>query len=160
MGLVLTCWHTFFKSIYEKRTRTLLLLQGISFGNTVHTSDLFKRIKAFFYIIQSKRCSWFSDPFLVIATPRENGCLHQHFGRCLCDSVGTSHVLVAVSLQQTRMSGEQLCCCENTWNKVHTVTLILFLFPTRRNCYIARMFKNRNNLYTVVKNSVTTSVQI
>lgn len=51
MGLVLTCWHTFFKSIYEKRTRTLLLLQGISFGNTVHTSDLFKRIKAFFYII-------------------------------------------------------------------------------------------------------------
>lgn len=64
-GRVLTYWRTFFKSAYEKvtKTRTWVHLEGISCENTIHT-NLFKRIKAVSYVVENKTRSCFSAPFL------------------------------------------------------------------------------------------------
>lgn len=71
---MLTYQHPSSRSIYEKRTkiRTWVHLQGISFENTIHTSELFKRIKAFFYTVENKARSCFSAPFPVLGTPRDD----------------------------------------------------------------------------------------
>lgn len=161
-----TC--TFFKSIYKNIRTWVHVLQG----TCVFSKCLFKRIKAFFYTVENKMCSYSSAPFFhyLYFQRRVQMCTVQMWG---VSSFSTgAQVLIWHSWYCTFARGSVVLAKQSEWwasaqllwkiGSAHTkqspVNLLLFLFPTKRNCYISRMFKNCNNSYTLVNNRVTTSV--
>lgn len=160
---------TFFKSIYET-TKTK------NVGSSTRHSCIFKvpvqKDKGFLLYCWEQNvflCSVFSEKlFLCSLSPlsvlpkKSRVSLHSALGQVLiwhswyCTFARGSVVLAKQS--EWWAAAQLLCEMGSAHTKQSPVNLLLFLFPTKRNRYISRMFKNCNNLYTLVNNRVTTSV--